>query len=154
MIFFQINAELTNIQMLPVISFVILKQNAESLGLFLSTQLLKRDWGDGRQRRMVHFHTDFYSKKAKFLDPYISMWKYCISTIFDREQPKVMHQSSCSAKETWAEHCRHACQAGGVPSGHRAFCQLTQLFPTCKYLCLAFCRCSYAVSSLLFCTCT
>lgn len=36
--FFQINAELTNIQMLPVISFVILKQNAESLGLFLSTQ--------------------------------------------------------------------------------------------------------------------
>lgn len=120
---------------------------------FLLRQFLKSDWANGRPRWMVHFYKDFYSKKAKFLDLCVWMWKF-ISTFFDREQPKVMHQSSCPAKETWAEHCRHACRAGGVPSGHRASCQLTQLFPTCKCICLVFSRCNYAVSSLLFLTCT
>jgi len=36
--FFQINAKVTEIQMLPIISVVILKQKAKSFGLFLSPQ--------------------------------------------------------------------------------------------------------------------
>lgn len=36
--FFQINAEVTEIQMLHIISIVILKQKAKSFGLFLSYQ--------------------------------------------------------------------------------------------------------------------
>lgn len=41
--FFQINAKVTEIQMLPIISIVILKQKAKSLGLSLSSQTLFKE---------------------------------------------------------------------------------------------------------------
>jgi len=93
----------------------------------------------------------FYYTKANFLAPYTRTWKYCISTVFDRERDKIAYLLLERPEQSTADTL---VRLGVFPVGtEHAFNSLCCFHYVNTYA-WPFSRCNYAVSLLLLSTCT